>query len=254
MISSFCKRCCSCICAESKNNEKRGSRIELALSPFTDKGNAEALEDMQLRPSEVDIQLESAIEKWERAINDYRDYEESVIEQEGEDSAVIVVLDELREAPEKFMTGYPEKIRNLAVKRSLIYSWQAKLGLSREPSGISSSSSSSSSLSPLHFHASFSSSSSSSLKSIKATTATSTGSDGGSKSSKQAGINISSSRNMGSEGDTQSPRKRAQSARIASVAVPIDPLINVSLNTLRTLTADSAYSEHKTDKVGRVVL
>ena len=55
------------------------------------------------RPSVIDYDLETAVTAWENSINAYREYENDIL-QEGEDSlAVLAVLEELREKPEKYL-------------------------------------------------------------------------------------------------------------------------------------------------------
>ena len=94
-----------------------------------------ALRDIANRPSEIDYDLETAVINWERAINDYREYEASELT-EGYSGArtVLEVLEDLRENPSKYLNNEMINIRMLARKRATIFKWQLRLGLDKLPS------------------------------------------------------------------------------------------------------------------------
>jgi hypothetical protein len=94
-----------------------------------------ALRDIANRPSEIDYDLETAVINWERAINDYREYEASELS-EGYSGAraVLEVLEDLRENPSKYLNNERINVRMLARKRATIFKWQLRLGLDKLPS------------------------------------------------------------------------------------------------------------------------
>ena len=186
---------------------------------------SKALKNILDRPSIIDYDLETAVAAWERSINDYREYELTIM-QEGEESlAVLAVLDELRESPEKYLGHEKAKISKLAMMRVEIYKCQSNLGLERAPSelltkdGIPTTLSiSSNGESPMHM------SSTGRLES----------SFGGSDSFAAQG-------EMGSSAFSAS----ALGLNGGAIAPPPDPLLSLSVGALTALSRDEGYSRNR---------
>ena len=115
-------------------------RDQTLLSPNKvgeEDGSGIAMEDTDIsslmaRPSKVDSTLEDNLLNWETAIHAYRELESTLLDTD-DSAAILTVLVELRESPEKFLAeSYASCVRDLATKRCIIYSCQARLGLPRE--------------------------------------------------------------------------------------------------------------------------
>ena len=90
------------------------------------------ISSLMARPSKVDSTLEENLLNWETAIHAYRELESTLLDTD-DSAAILTVLVELRESPEKFLSdSYASCVRDLATKRCIIYSCQARLGLARE--------------------------------------------------------------------------------------------------------------------------
>jgi len=224
----------------------------------------EELEDLHLRPSEVDINLETSITKWERSIHDYRVCEDATVESEDSEE-VIDVLERLREMPEEFLSHSNEAIRTLATKRCLIYSWQKKLGLSRQPTEMATvvdtttrnpvvlattsqaqatAPVSSTTQTPARAGAPVDISGKTSRKAANYASFTSSSRRGlipDEEGVAGGGGREGVSRMRGAGGAYVSTRHKAM--------IPADPLLSISLSALQNLSSDASYEENKNKQV-----
>lgn len=116
---------------EKYHSKSASANLVDPLSARSDDANV-TLDDLARRPSVLDSDLETNLQNWENAIHEYREYEDLLVEEDGEDGKLISILNELRVNPESFLSGYAANIEQLAAMRCAIYSCQARLGLSRE--------------------------------------------------------------------------------------------------------------------------
>ena len=182
-----------------------------------------ALQDMAMRPSVIDYDLETAVSRWELAINDYREYEADVFSAKDETAYEILgLLESLRAKPAAFLDSDVEKLKTLAMKRAQIFKWQHRLGLADSdapddqgnddiPAPVLEGGS------PMH--------DSGGLRRLET-----------SFSASQSGTGSFSASALGLNNVLEESK---------DIVVPPDPLLFNSMRALENLSADSAYNENR---------
>lgn len=183
-----------------------------------------ALREMAERPSVIDYDLETAVFRWEAAINDYREYEAEVFSAKDETAYEILgLLESLRAKPAAFLDSDQEKLKNLALKRAQIFKWQHRLGLadSDVPTEMSNGDDipapTGEGDSPLH--------DSGGLRRLET-----------SFSASQSGAASFSASALGLNNISEDSK---------DIMVPPDPLLFNSMKALQNLSADNAYNENR---------
>ena len=95
------------------------------------------LEDLELRPSEIDNKLERDVKSWETAINTYRDYELEVLDSVQGDKhkerreMLYSIISSLRSEPKLYISFKDDDVQQLAKLRLDIFHYQDVLQLSQ---------------------------------------------------------------------------------------------------------------------------
>jgi len=120
---------CSCFKSTSTHGDRMDQRQESMGVSLTE------FEDLTKNPTQVNDNLEDSVANWEKAINTYREYEMSVLDDMSANphaDLLLSVLEKLRDLPEQYVEFTEVDVRELARLRCEIYRWQVQLGLPRE--------------------------------------------------------------------------------------------------------------------------
>jgi hypothetical protein len=92
------------------------------------------IDDVHMGKTKLDSALDTTVSLWEKAINNYREYELELldnIETNPDCLEILSILEQVRYFPEQFIDGDIDDIVMLAKKRVEVYRYQSLLGISR---------------------------------------------------------------------------------------------------------------------------